>query len=46
MLGISRTTFWRMVKREELPAVRIGGQVRVDPRELSAYVYGKEASER
>jgi excisionase family DNA binding protein len=42
LLAISRTTFWRLVKNEELPAVRIRGQVRVDPRELRAYIYGKE----
>ncbi|HUO70725.1 MAG TPA: helix-turn-helix domain-containing protein [Solirubrobacteraceae bacterium] len=41
-LSVSRSTIYRMVNRGELPALRIGGGLRFDARELNQYVYADE----
>jgi excisionase family DNA binding protein len=38
ILRVSRATAYRLVHAGELPAHRIGGSLRVDPRELRAYI--------
>jgi excisionase family DNA binding protein len=38
MLRISRTTAWRLVRRRELPAVRVGKQLRVAEEDLLAFL--------
>jgi len=40
-LAISRATFYRAVERGELPALRVLGQLRVDPGELTAWLYAE-----
>lgn len=39
-LQVSERTVWRLLKRRALPALHVGGQVRIDPDELEAYLYG------
>jgi excisionase family DNA binding protein len=43
-LAVSSSTVRRLIASGSLPAVRIGGQVRVDRSELFAYVFGPEAA--
>jgi excisionase family DNA binding protein len=38
LLDMSTKTVRRLVERRELVAIRIGGQWRVDPRDLAAYL--------
>ncbi len=38
-LRISKATTYRLIAAGELPAVRVGGQLRVDPDELRDYLY-------
>jgi excisionase family DNA binding protein len=46
-LGLHRDTVYRKIQRGEIPAVRIGRdetrQLRVDERELEAFIYGDAA---
>ena len=42
ILRVSRATAYRLIGSGELPAVRVGGQLRVDRGELDQYVYGEE----
>ena len=42
-LAISKATFYRLVESGQLPAVRIGGQLRIDERELEAWIYEGKA---
>lgn len=41
-LRISRRTAYRLIERGDLPALRIGGSVRVDSDELEVWLYGKD----
>ncbi len=43
MMGVSRGSAYRLIERGELPAVRVGGQLRVDRDELWEYIYGEES---
>jgi excisionase family DNA binding protein len=45
-LGIGRSTAYALANNGELPAVRVGGRMRVRPRALLAYVMLKEISHR
>ena len=38
MLGVSGRTMWTLVDRGELPAVRFGRSVRIDPADLRAFI--------
>jgi excisionase family DNA binding protein len=38
--GLNRATVYRLVQRGELPALRIGGSIRIDPREAERWLYG------
>jgi excisionase family DNA binding protein len=40
--GIHRATIYRLIKRGALPALRIGGSVRVDPREAERWLYSDD----
>ena len=37
-LAVSDKTIWRLIRAGKLPAVRVGGQLRVDPGELEAWL--------
>lgn len=37
-LGVSERTIWSLVRAGRLPAVRIGAAVRIDPRDLDAFI--------
>ena len=37
-LAVSDRTVWSLVKRGELPVVKIGAAVRIDPADLLAYI--------
>lgn len=37
-LRVSERTIWTLVKRGELPAVRFGHSVRIDPVDLRAFI--------
>ena len=39
-MKVSTRTLRRLVERGEVPALRVGRQVRFDPAELASYVYG------
>ena len=41
-LRISRRTFFRLIRSGELPAVRIGKQLRVSPAELKNWIYSRD----
>ena len=38
ILKISRRTLQRLIKRGELPVIRIGGQIRIDPADLDRFI--------
>ena len=38
MLGVTDRTVWTLVDEGELPAVRFGRSVRIDPIDLRAYI--------
>jgi excisionase family DNA binding protein len=38
-LQVSRATAYRLIHTGEVPAVRVGGQLRVDPVELRDYLH-------
>ncbi|MEE9128548.1 MAG: helix-turn-helix domain-containing protein [Phycisphaerales bacterium] len=38
MLGVSGRTVWTLVDRGELPAVRFGRSVRIDPADLRTFI--------
>jgi len=38
ILGVVDRTIYNLVRRGELPAVRFGGNVRIDPRDLEAFI--------
>lgn len=38
ILGVVDRTISTMVRRGELPAVRFGGSVRIDPRDLATFI--------
>lgn len=38
LLGVTERTIWTLVDRGELPAVRFGRSVRIDPADLRAYI--------
>lgn len=38
LLGVTPRTIWNLVGRGELPAVRFGRSVRIDPRDLSKFI--------
>src|SRR5262249_18377899 len=37
--GLHRATVYRLVQRGELPALRIGGSIRIDPAEAQAWLW-------
>jgi len=37
-LGLHRGTTYNLIRRGVIPAVRIGGSIRLDPRELDAWL--------
>ena len=41
LLRVSKATAYRLVQAGELPALRVGHQLRVDPRELDQWLYGR-----
>jgi putative molybdopterin biosynthesis protein len=43
-LGVSRLTVWRLIDRGEIPALRVGRQLRLDPEELNAWLYAVQGS--
>lgn len=38
LLGVTERTIWTLVDQGELPAVRFGRSVRIDPSDLRAYI--------
>lgn len=38
LLGVTERTIWTLVDQGELPAVRFGRSVRIDPADLRAYI--------
>jgi excisionase family DNA binding protein len=40
LLGVTERTVWSLVDRGELAAVRFGRSVRIDPRDLRAFIDG------
>jgi excisionase family DNA binding protein len=44
-LSVSEKTVRRLIESGRLPAVRVGGQVRIDPDELEAWLYGSEGEQ-
>lgn len=40
-LGVSEKTVRRLIASGVLPALRVGGQLRIDPNELDAYACGE-----
>ena len=38
LLGVTDRTVWTLVDRGELPAVRFGHSVRIDPADLRAFI--------
>ena len=38
ILGVTGRTVWNMVDRGDLPAVRFGGNVRIDPADLDSFI--------
>jgi excisionase family DNA binding protein len=44
LLGVTERTVWSMVDRGELAAVRFGRSVRVDPRDLRAFIDGAKGA--
>jgi len=38
VLGVTERTVWTYVQRGELPAVRFGGSVRIDPADLRVFI--------
>jgi len=40
LLDVTERTVWNLVHRGELPAVRFGRSVRIDPVDLRAYIDG------
>ncbi|GAB4384136.1 MAG: hypothetical protein Kow0022_05820 [Phycisphaerales bacterium] len=38
LLGVTARTVWTLVADGELPAVRVGRSVRIDPADLRAYI--------
>ncbi len=46
-LGISTCTLWRLVKRGDLPAIRVGPRrLLIDARDLDAYINRQRTSTR
>jgi len=43
-LRISRASFYRLVRRGEIPAVRVGGQLRVPEDELERWLYAEPSA--
>ncbi len=44
LMGVSRATASRLIAAGELPAVRIGGSLKVDRTELNEYIYGRSGA--
>ncbi len=42
-LSVSRTTVYRLVHAGAVPAVKVGGQLRLDRDELHTYVYQEKS---
>lgn len=42
MFGVSAETIRRLIGRGDIPAYRIGGQVRIDPAALERYLMGQQ----
>jgi len=43
LLNVSRTTTYRLIHRADLPAVKVGGQLRIDRDELHTYIYQEKS---
>ena len=43
LIGVSHRKMWELLNRGELPAVRIGSRVLVDPRDLRDWIEGAKA---
>jgi len=43
-LRVSRVTVYRQIRAGEIPALRVGGQLRVDPYELEQWLYATEGA--
>lgn len=41
-LRVTVDTLYRLIRSGEVPAVRVGGQIRIDRDELRQYIYGEE----
>jgi len=44
-LDVSVPTVRRLIRRGELPALRVGSQIRIDPYELEAWLFGDVGGE-
>src|SRR5215211_8456845 len=44
-LDVSVPTVRRLIRRGDLPALRVGGQLRIDPHELEAWLYSDVGGE-
>jgi excisionase family DNA binding protein len=44
-LNVSRATAYRLVQAGELPALRVGHSLRIDPSEMNAWLYGDHPRE-
>lgn len=42
LMGVSDRTVWQLVKDGKLPAVRIGAAVRIDRRDVIAFIDGQK----
>lgn len=45
-LGVSERTLWGLVKRGQLPAVKFGGVVRIDPVDLDRFIEKAKAGQQ
>ena len=44
LLGVSDRTVWQLVKDGKLPAVRFGGNVRIDPRDVDVFIEERKSN--
>lgn len=44
-LRVSRPTLYRLISRGDMPALRVGGQIRLDAQELERWLYGDPVGE-
>ena len=46
LLGITERSVWALVQRGEIPAVRFGRTVRIDPADLRAFIDSSKQADR